>query len=63
MKTAPSMAVTSSHALPRSRSLRPNADRASTIVSELMRSTNDETDVNGISNRSVGRTSPLPRVL
>ena len=52
MKIEPSAAVVSSHNLQRSISARWMEVTASTMVNELIRSTNELTEVNGISNRS-----------
>ena len=52
MNTPPSAAVVSSQSLQRSISPRVIDDTASTIVSELISSTNELTDVNGMSNSS-----------
>jgi hypothetical protein len=53
-KAIPSSAVASSQTLERPTSPRWIAESASTIVSELASSTNDETEVNGMSNTSAG---------
>ena len=52
MNTVPNMAVVSSHILQRSNSPLPIEVTANTIVSELIKRTNELTEVNGISNRS-----------
>ena len=57
------MAVVSSQPRDRSTSPRCSEESASTMVSELIRSTNELTEVNGMSKMSVGTVVPLPRVL
>jgi len=54
MNTEPSSAVASSQMRSRRRSPRWMAARARTIVRLLMRSTNDDTDVNGMLYTSLG---------
>ena len=55
--------MASSQARPAVSSPRLTPDRASTMVSELINSTNELTEVKGMSNTSVGRVRPLARVL
>src|SRR5687767_12401501 len=62
MNSIPSAAVARSQIRMRRWSPRWMADRASTMVSELISSANELNDVNGMSYTSIGRVPSAPRV-